>query len=130
MSELDMTIHDSNKPLQYNANDWFYMNTKEGESCHPEAGNRDLCYKNKCAVSSLQVSTDDLGASMMKYNDAKMLYNRELLFTVNILVGLALICYYIYVNQSAIPSTESAVKGIGAASTWTSKLAMSPTTAK
>ena len=130
MSELDMTIHDSNKQLQYNANDWFYMKTKEGESCHPEAGNPDLCDKNKCAVSSLQVSTDDLGASMMKYNDAKMLYNRELLFTVNILAGLALICYYIYVNQSAIPSPESAVKGIGAASTWTSRLAMSPTTAK
>lgn len=130
MSELEVTTNDSNKQLKYNANDWFYMKTKPGDFCSKEMDNSELCYNNKCAVSSLQTSTDDLGASMMKYNDAKMLYNRELLFTVNILAGLVLICYYIYINQSAIPSPASAIKGIGTASTWTSKLAMSPTTAK
>lgn len=126
MSELDVTMNDGNKHLRYNANDWFYMKTKEGESCNPGMGDSELCYKNKCAVSTLQTSTDDLGASMMKYNDATMLYNRELLFMVNILAGLVLICYYIYVNQSAIPSPASAIKGVGAASSWTSNLAMSP----
>ena len=129
MSELEVTINDGNRQLQYNANDWFYMKTKEGESCDPETGDSDLCYKNKCAVSTLQTSTDELGASMMKYNDATMLYNRELLFMVNILAGLVLICYYIYVNQSAIPSPAGMVKGVGAASSWTSNLAMSPSSA-
>jgi len=131
MSELDVnaTMVDGNKQLQYNSNDWFYMKRNKGDECDPGMDNSELCYKNKCAVTTLQTSTDDLGASMMKYKDATMLYNRELLFMVNILAGLVLICYYVYVNQSAIPSPAGVLKSVGSASSWTSNLAMSPSSA-
>ena len=121
---VDVTMNDGNKPLKYNSNDWFYMKTGSSDTCKP-GQNDDDCSDNQTAVNTLQTSTDDLGASMMKYNDATMLYNRELLFMVNILAGIVLICYYIYINQSAIPSPASVIKGVGASS-WTSNLAMSP----
>lgn len=127
MPELDLTMNDGNKPLQYMANDWFYMKTESGEVCDPKSNDSVLCEKNKCAVGRLQTTTDNLGASVTQYNDAKMLYNRELLFTVNILAGLVLICYYIYVNQSAIPSPANAAKNFGATGSW---LAMSPSLPK
>jgi len=114
------------KSLQYSANDWFYMKRENGEVCDTNSYNGALCDANKCAVSSLQVSTDNLGAAEMLYNDAKMLYNRELLFSVNMFAGLVLICYYVYVNQSALPSPAGALKNMGTASSWTSRLAMSP----
>jgi len=129
MPEFDLTMNDGSKPLQFVANDWFYMKTKAGEVCDPKESDGGLCYANKCAVSSLQMTTDDLGATITQYNDAKMLYNRELLFTVNMFVGVLLLCYYIYVNQSAIPSPANALAGVSAASSWTSRLAMSPSSA-
>jgi hypothetical protein len=128
-SELDPPLNDGSKPLQFIANDWFYMKSGDGEVCDTNSYNNALCDANKCAVSSLQVSTDNLGAAEMQYNDAKMLYNRELLFSINMFAGLVLICYYIYVNQSAIPSPAGALKTMGEASSWTSRLAMSPATA-
>lgn len=117
MPELGLTINDGSKPLKYTANDWFYMKTNTNDVCEPESENSKSCYENKCAVSDLQMSTDSLGASLTQYNDAKMLYNRELLFTVNILAGLVLICYYAYMNQSAIPSPASVMQSVGATGT-------------
>ena len=104
------------------AKDWFYMKTGAGDVCDPTANNAN-CDKNRTAVQHLRDNTDSMGAAMMQYEDAKMLYNRELLFTVNILAGLVLICYYIYKNQSAIPSPSDAL------SSFTSRLSMSPTAA-
>lgn len=126
------------EPLKYTANDWFYMKTNTGDECNPGSNNSDLCENNKNAVFVLRDSTNSLGAITTQYNDSKMLYNRELLFTVNILFGLALICYYIYVNQSAIPSPTEAVKTIGSmsdslgniASSVTNKLSMTPPSLK
>lgn len=112
------------------ANDWFYMKSGSGEVCDPNAKiPNPNCIENKNAVTHLRDNTNALGATMMQYNDAKMLYNRELLFTVNILAGLVLICYYIYKNQSAIPTPAGALTSVGNASSWTSRLAMSPAAA-
>jgi hypothetical protein len=72
------------------------------------------CGKNKSEVLNLQNTTNKLGATVTQYNDAKMLYNRELLFMVNIVVGLAMLCYYIYLNQSVIPSLPAvSIESIG-----------------
>ena len=109
---MSANTNNGNEPVKYAANDWFYMKRGVGEECDATQTPNPLCIKNQLAVQSLQSSTNTLGASTRKYNDSKMLYNRELLFTVNMLVGLAGICYYIYVNQSAIPSPASALKGI------------------
>ena len=106
--------------------DWFYMKTNTGDVCDPTAENAN-CDKNRTAVQNLRDNTDSMGAAMMQYEDAKTLYNRELLFMVNILAGLVLICYYIYRNQSAIPSPSDALKNMGTVSSFTSRLSMSPT---
>lgn len=90
------------------SNDWFHMKPE----CNGDGF--DDCNENKYATNNLQKSSDHLGATITQYNDAKMLYNRELLFTVNILAGLAMLCYYIYLNQSAISSSPMvAIKSIG-----------------
>jgi len=102
---------DQSKPLTYSANDWFYLKPDCGGKNPPAE-----CNKNRTAVNDLRLSTDNMGSAFAKYNDAKVLYNRELLFTVNILFGLALICYYIYVNKSSLPNISNAVTQISAAS--------------
>ena len=111
MPEYDLEINDGSKPLVYIANDWFYMKTGASQECNQP--NDQKCVDNKSAVDGLRDSTNHLGATVTQYNDAKMLYNRELLFVVNILAGLAMICYYIYLNQSVFPSPTAAIKGIG-----------------
>ena len=95
-------------PLNYSANDWFYLHIDKCNNPKDEQ-----CVANKVAVQQLQSTSNSLGASMTQYNDAKMLYNRELLFTVNILAGLAMLCYYIYVNQNVFPDPTSVFKQIG-----------------
>jgi hypothetical protein len=123
------------EPLNFKANDWFYMKTNRGDVCYPSSTtNKDLCKDNQTAVNILRDSNNNLGANVTQYNDSKMLYNRELLFTINILFGIALICYYIYVNKSAIPSPSEAAKTVGTmsesigniASSVKSKLSMTP----
>jgi hypothetical protein len=104
-------LNQNPESLKYESNDWFYMKP----IC---IGNQDNptteCGKNKIEVTNLLESKNQLSATVTQYNDAKMLYNRELLFMVNILVGLAMLCYYIYLNQSAIPSLPAvSIQSIG-----------------
>ena len=131
MSELNIPT----QPLTYSANDWFYMKTKPGEECDPtDTYNKTKCDANRNNVNNLRSSTDSLGASIMQYNDARMLYNRELLFSINIIAGLVLICYYIYRNQSVFPNPTTAISSISkigdslsnATSSLKNRLSMSP----
>lgn len=94
-------------PLSFSANDWFYMKP-DCKTTYDTA----TCESNETAVNHLRSLTNDFGASITQYNDSKMLYNRELLFTFNILVGLGMLCYYIYVNQSALPSSSDLGSGM------------------
>lgn len=122
------------KPLEYTANDWFYLKSeckKRPEDAVPDP----KCTRNKNAVKMLRKSTDKLGSASTKYDDAKMLYNRELLFTVNMLAGLALICYYVYMNRSVLPNIANAVnssvksassKLTGAVSSVANNMSMGP----
>lgn len=107
MPEIDNAI----KPLSYMENDWFYMKTEANQECKDKDDQK--CQDNKSAVDGLRDSANHLGTWTTQYNDAKMLYNRELLFTVNIIAGLAMICYYIFLNQSVLPSPVAAIKGMG-----------------
>lgn len=124
MSETNK--NNESQPLSFSANDWFYMKP----DCKTTY-DADSCASNESVVNQLKTSTNEFGASVTQYNDSKMLYNRELLFTFNILVGLALLCYYIYINQSAIPSPSAAIAGIGKSvsgvtSTIASKIPVKP----
>jgi len=111
---MDPTVNDGNKPVQYTTNDWFYLKSKPGDICDHLANpqNKGECAENSQTVTDLQISTDNFGASMTQYNDAKMLYNRELLFTVNILIGLAMLLYYIYLNQDVLPNVGAAISNL------------------
>jgi hypothetical protein len=92
----------TNTPISesFSVNDWFYMKPECAEKdCSSSKNSNDKCCLNKTAVSNLNDYTNSFVASRTQYDDTKMLYNRELLFTVNILFGLGLLCYYIYINQ-------------------------------
>ena len=108
-----------NTPLNYNANDWFYLNSdkcilQSGGTYKDKSGANTTtdCSANKTSAIQLKDATNELDASRTQYNDSKLLYNRELLFTFNMIVGLALLFYYIYVNQSIFPSAANVVDGI------------------
>ena len=109
MSEADLVS--GKTQLNYSANDWFYMNSKCAQvDCVKDP--TDSCCANRSAVQHLQEVSNSLGASATQYNDAKVLYSRELLFTVNILIGLAMLCYYIYLNQEVLPDPGAALSGL------------------
>ena len=112
MNETEL-ITGSN-PINYSANDWFYMNAQKcgNIDCDQTANAKNECCENKTAVQNLRVSTNNLGSTVTQYNDVKMLYTRELLFTVNILAGLVMICYYIYLNQDVLPDPTAAIQKI------------------
>jgi hypothetical protein len=121
MSGADLQTKDpyivKNTPLNYNANDWFYMNpvncVLQTDGSYKDLTGKDStqCAANKAKVANLTMMTNELDASRTQYNDSKLLYNRELLFTINMLAGLALLCYYIYLNQSAIPGPSKLMEG-------------------
>ena len=113
MNESD--IINGIKQLNYSANDWFYMNSNKcgGIECASPDNADNECCMNKAAVQTLQSTANDLGATVTQYNDAKMLYNRELLFTVNILAGIAMLCYYTYLNQDVFPNPSDIAQKIG-----------------
>lgn len=122
MSGADLQTKDpyivKNTPLNYNANDWFYMNPAncvlQSDGHYMDSKGNDStqqCTANKAKVANLTTITNELDASRTQYNDSKLLYNRELLFTINMLAGLALLCYYIYLNQSAIPGPSKLMEG-------------------
>ena len=107
-------LNDGTKPIKYSENDWFYMQTGTGSTCNPlNAENRPDCNTNRDYVQKLVSSTDILGAAITQYNDSIILYNRELLFTINILAGLALIIYYIYANSDALPKVGNITSKFG-----------------
>jgi hypothetical protein len=109
-----MDFNDGSHPLNFSASDWFYMKSDcKKIDCSKSENAKNPCCLNETAVKDLKDQTNDFGASKMQYDDAKFLYNRELLFMVNILVGLGMLCYYIYVNQSVFPSPSIAVSSIG-----------------
>lgn len=119
MSEAD--IISGKTQLNYRANDWFYMNPDKCGRVNCEQDTNNSCCVNKTAVKHLQSVSNSLGASATQYNDAKVLYSRELLFAVNILAGLAMICYYIYLNQDVLPNPSAVLSGIGNTVTSASK---------
>jgi hypothetical protein len=109
-----MSDNDGTKPLNYSANDWFYLKKGAGSACDSSNRNPDpKCAQNEKNVKNLTSQTDTLGAAITQYNDTKVLYNRELLFTINIFVGLGFLIYYIYVNGDALPKLGDAASKLG-----------------
>ena len=118
-------LNDGSKPIQYSANDWFYLKTQSGATCDPSKGNGSACRENKKKVQNLMTTTDVLGTAITQYNDVQLLYNRELLFTINIFFGLAMLFYYVYVNSDALPNLSDAAKKMGSVGSSMTQLATS-----
>ena len=116
-------LNDGSQPLNYSANDWFYLKTGNSSVCNDST--KEECTDNKKRVQNLNLSTDSLGAAITQYNDTRVLYNRELLFTINIFVGLAMMVYYIYVNGDSLPKLSDTAGKIASAGNSLSTLAAS-----
>jgi hypothetical protein len=96
-------LNDGSKTVKFSANDWFYLKTGTGSAC---ATSTSECATNKTKVGTLMTKTDELGSAITRYNDVVLLYGRELLFTINIFVGLVFLCLYIKANSGSIPKLE------------------------
>jgi len=92
--------------LGYTANDYFYNSTEECRSNTPNA----VCSANANAAKTLESSQVELSAAKVKYDDIKKLYNRELIFTVNMVFGVGMLVYYIYVNKDVLPALPALPK--------------------
>ena len=86
------------------------IDTKKDDYINSINNPNSECYKNKSLSQNLTQQQTSLSAAQSKYDDIKMLYNRELIFTLNLLVGLGALIYYIYINQDALPSLPSKIE--------------------
>jgi hypothetical protein len=86
------------------------IDTKKDDYINSINNPNSECYKNKSLAQNLTQKQTSLSAAQSKYEDTKMLYNRELIFTLNLLVGLGALIYYIYINQDALPSLPSKIE--------------------
>lgn len=92
--------------LGYTANDYFYKSSQDCSGKKPS----DQCSANAKAAKALESSQVELSAAKVKYDDIKKLYNRELIFTVNMVFGIGMLVYYIYVNKDVLPALPALPK--------------------
>jgi hypothetical protein len=90
--------------IGYSQNDVYYDKadfcTKSGEAYSTGNANRNsLCLQNEQKTKRLKQLLDKHSGTNQKYNDTKKYYNRELLYTINLAVGIGLLSYYFYVNR-------------------------------
>ena len=70
------------------------------------------CDQNRSSVESLQSVRTELTVIKDKYSDTLMLYNRELIVTVNMIFGVCMLIYYIYVNREVLPTIPKSMADI------------------
>jgi hypothetical protein len=103
-----------NIEVAYSENDMYYTNSgyckvdANGVANQPGVGiTQKECVDNKAAYDSLVKTSDDDSKSQEKYTNMKNLYNRELIYTFNLIIGVCALLYYIYLNQNVLPSMET-----------------------
>jgi hypothetical protein len=104
-----------NIEVAYSANDMYYANTNYCNTDYstgvvtsvPGVGTGTECVDNKAAYDVLVKKSDESSKSVEKYTNMKHLYNREIIYTFNLIVGIGALLYYIYLNQDVLPSMES-----------------------
>jgi hypothetical protein len=101
--------------IGYSRNDWFFMKpdicasaaAANGAAPSPE------CQANQSTAQRFERAIVQNDLTERQYEDMLALYNRELLFAVNMAVGLACLCYYVYLNASSLTVVTDAVRGVG-----------------
>ena len=102
----------------YSVNDYFYTHTSQGDECHGYTGNpkhpnkRHDCATNQKNATTLTQSQTNASSAQSQYQDTIMLYNRELIITVNLILGLCGLIYYIYVNKDVLPAVPTSLPDI------------------
>ena len=122
--------------IAYSENDMYYENANYC-STDPVKGlvNRDgsntaECVDNKSAYTNLVKTTNHNSKSLEKYENIKQMYNREIIYAFNLIIGICALVYYIYLNQDALPSVESISSAVKeAAKNTAANLATTPATA-
>lgn len=91
--------------MGYSANDMYYQNVAYCPgSSSDNAGN---CLENQTAYTGLVKVNETSNGTSEQYEDAVSLYNREIIFTFNLIIGVLALMYYIYVNRDVLPTAES-----------------------
>lgn len=103
-----------NIEVAYSENDMYYTNTNY---CTTDSSKKVIniagvgtgpeCVDNKAAYDGLVKKSDESSKSGEKYTNMKHLYNREFIYTFNLIIGIGALLYYIYLNQNVLPSMES-----------------------
>ena len=60
------------------------------------------CANNESKAKQLQSIRDEYAASLEKHDNLLKMYNRELVYTFNMIVGIGLLSYYMYVHKKSI----------------------------
>jgi hypothetical protein len=95
----------------YSTNDYFYTHTND--ECKKGTKESDEnCDYNKRLATDLEKKQTLSSSAKNKYNDTLMLYNRELIITMNLILGLCGLLYYIYVNKDVLPAVPKSMPDI------------------
>lgn len=74
------------------------MKTGTGEPCNTST---NACNQNESNATQLQ-QLNEYSASLEKHDNVLKMYNREMVHTINMIVGIGLLSYYIYANKKSI----------------------------
>lgn len=93
----------------YSQNDFFYMSSencgaKDSTGAYNPSGviTSDSCVMNESNAKDLQIMRDQYSASLEKHDNILKMYNRELAYTFNMIIGIGLLSYYMYVHKKSI----------------------------
>jgi hypothetical protein len=98
----------------YSVNDYFYTHTESDGLCYGYTGDSnnteytDCATNQKNATTLIQAQTNS-SAAQSQYQDTIMLYNRELIITVNLILGVCGLMYYIYINKDVLPAIPTSL---------------------
>lgn len=84
--------------VEYQSNNLFYNSSYCNVSPLP-----DYCTKNKTQSDALELQKMKTKIAKEKYKDSLDLYNRELLYTFNMSLGVGALMVYVYYNQTSLP---------------------------
>jgi hypothetical protein len=85
----------SNFVIGYSENDVLYNHIKS-ECKTASGGDLAACTTNNNVATKLKHTLDNYSALKTKLDDKNKLYNREVFFTANMIIGLGLLSIYFY----------------------------------
>lgn len=87
----------SNFVIGYSENDVLYNHIKsECDAAPDKSADKTICDTNNDVATKLKHTLDNYSALKTKLDDKNKLYNREVFFTANMLIGLGLLSIYFY----------------------------------